>query len=126
MDAEASGVAQQLAEGDAVGGEFRVTRELPRTQEAVDVLIEAELALLDEAQRDDGGGDLADRCGLERGVGGDGGAARGVADAPAAGPGELAAVDDRDADPGLRPAYAAFRAAALLFAPAFAGTSPSA
>lgn len=99
---QARRVAEQFAQRDGLGRQLLVARQPPRCQGAVDVVVEMQFALLDQAQCGKRGDDLADRRRLEIRLGRDGRAGIGVAHAPASGPFELAVVDDSDADTGHR------------------------
>jgi hypothetical protein len=71
---------------------------VPGSEVAVDVFVEVEEAVLNEAHDGEGGDRFADGGGLEDGARSDAGGAAGFEVAVAARPGNFAAVDGGDAD----------------------------
>ena len=72
MDGEASGVRKDFAQRDHFLGGERIVRNLPRSQELVEIVVQRELALLHQTHRRQGRDGLAYRPSLESRQIGDG------------------------------------------------------
>ena len=100
VDREACAVAEDAADsnffffGEIVFGDF------PGAELDVDVFVEAELAVLHEAEGGEGGDGFADGGGLEKCVGRDGFFGSDVGETVSFGPDDLAVVEEGDADAG--------------------------
>src|SRR5438309_2921992 len=99
-DGEPGAVAEQPAERHLlIAGEL-TRRKLPGMQIVVDILVQAQLPLLDEREQPGGEYRLADRSGQKERGGVDGFRAPEGSHAKAFRPDDTVAVDDRDADAG--------------------------